>query len=71
MKEKNTLSLRDCCETLRANQISISEDKLGQALAEGKLPFGFAVEGKHRTVVIFRHAFYAWLDYNLGKEAIK
>ncbi len=69
MTEKTTMSLHDCCEAMRANLISISEDKLAQALVEGKLPFGFALEGKHRTVYIFRFAFYEWLDHNLGERA--
>lgn len=71
MIEGTTMSLHDCCEALRANLISISEEKLGQALVEGKLPFGFAVDGGRRTVVIFRYAFYAWLDEKIGKEAIR
>lgn len=66
MENKNTMSLHECCEAMRANLISISEDKLGQAMDEGKLPFVFSVKGKCRTVAIFRHAFYEWLDKNLG-----
>ncbi len=66
----NTMSLHECCEAMRANLISISESTLAQALVEGRLPFGFAVEGKRRTVVIFRYAFYQWLESNIGKKAI-
>lgn len=71
MIEETTMTVHECCEAMRANLISISEEKLGQALVEGKLPFGFAVDGGRRTVVIFRFAFYEWLDRNLGKEAIR
>ena len=71
MADKDTMTLHDCCEAMRANLISISEDKLAQALVEGKLPFGFALEGKQRTVYIFRFAFYEWLDHNLGRQAIR
>ncbi len=71
MHTSSTMSLHECCEAMRANLISISEEKLGQALEEGKLPFGFAVGGQRRTVVIFRHKFYAWLDANIGEEAIR
>ncbi len=66
----NTMTLHECCEAMRANLISISEATLAQALVERRLPFGFAVEGKHRAVVIFRHAFYQWLEINIGDEAI-
>ncbi len=71
MHTSSTLTLHECCEAMRANRISISEENLGQALEEGKLPFGFVVRGKQRVVVIFRHAFYAWLDSNLGYETIR
>ncbi len=67
----STMNLHECCEALRANLISISESKLGEAIMTGKLPFGFGVPGKKSTYVIFRHAFYAWLDNNLGEEAIR
>lgn len=71
MADKNTMTLHDCCEAMRANLISISEEKLGQALEEGKLPFGFVVRGKRRKVTIFRNAFYEWLDANIGTEAVR
>ena len=73
---KPTLTLHESAEVMRANLISISEEKLGEALVAGRLPFGFGVPGcderaKHATYVIFRHAFYKWLEENLGHEAIK
>ncbi len=71
MADKNTMTLHECCEAMRANLVSISEEHLGQALEDGKLPFGFVVRGKQRVVIIFRHAFYAWLDSNLGYETIR
>ena len=71
VQTSSTMTLHECCEALRANVISISELKLGEAIMAGKLPFGFGVPGKKSTYVIFRHAFYAWLDNNLGEEAIR
>lgn len=71
MADKTTMTLHECCEAMRANLVSISEENLGQALEEGKLPFGFAVRGNQRSVVIFRYAFYAWLDSNLGYETTR
>ena len=66
-----TMTLHDCCEAMRANLISISEPKLGEAIMAGKLPFGFGIDGTKATYVIFRHAFYDWLDTNLGQPAIR
>lgn len=68
MRTSSTLTLHECCEALRANRVSISEEYLGQALEDGKLPFGFVVRGKQRVVIIFRHAFYAWLKDQLGED---
>ncbi|OUP24422.1 hypothetical protein [Gemmiger sp. An194] len=74
MTDWPTMTLHDCCEALRANQIASSEDILGQMILEEKLPFavGTRMDGSSRaTFLIFRPAFYRWLDGMLDTDAIR
>lgn len=61
MVKAPTMTLHECCEAMRANQISISENTLAQMIKDGKLPFAVGVEMRQVTVMIFRKAFYEWL----------
>ncbi len=69
-----TMTLHDCCEAFRANQIPISEGILGQMIQEGKMPFAVGTQLEHSgrsKYIIFRPAFYRWMDEMMGKEVIR
>lgn len=69
-----TMTLHDCCEALRANQIAFSEDVLGQMILEEKLPFAVGTrmdESSRAKFLIFRPAFYRWLDSMIDGEALR
>lgn len=67
------MTIHDCCEALRANGISCSEPSMRQFILEGKVPFGVGTlsEKGNFSGVIFRAAFYRWLDDMMGREAIR
>nr|WP_276871608.1 hypothetical protein [Fournierella massiliensis] len=74
MADWPTMTLHDCCEAFRANQIPISERVLGQMIQEGKMPFaiGTQLDASERSkFLIFRPAFYRWLDGMLDADAIR
>jgi len=69
-----TMTLHDCCEALRANQVPISERILGQMIQEGKLPFAIGTQldtSERSKYLIFRPAFYRWLEEMMGAEVIR
>lgn len=67
------MTIHDCCEALRANGISCSEPSMRRFILEGKVPFGVGTlsEKGNFSGVIFRAAFYRWLDDMMGREAIR
>lgn len=67
--ERPTMSILELAEKMRANLIPVSEEKLGRMICEGKLPFAVGLEardGEKNCYLIFRHAFYEWLDAMAG-----
>lgn len=69
-----TMTLHECCEALRANQVPISENLLGQMILEEKLPFAVGTQADDSTrskYLIFRGAFYRWLDDMLARQALR
>ena len=67
--ERPTMSIIELAERMRANLIPVSEEKLGRMIVEGKLPFAVGLEaqsGGKNSYLIFRHAFYEWLDKMAG-----
>lgn len=74
MPKQFTMTLHDCCEALRANQIAFSEEVLGQMILEGKLPFAVGTrmdKSSRAKFLIFRSAFYRWLDDMIGESALR
>ena len=69
------MTLHEMTEALRANGVPATESRLREMAIAGKFPFAFGVRGDGRsgraTILIFRHAFYAWLDEMLGCESIR
>lgn len=58
-----TMSIHDCCELMRANQISVSESTLMSMIQAGQFP-GWAVpsvDTKTSAPLISRAGFVAWL----------
>lgn len=66
-----TMTLHDCAEGFRANQIPITEDLLADGIENGKFPFAVGLTGKQRKPIIFRDRFYAWLSDMLLRPAIR
>ncbi len=69
MVKNPTMTLHECCEAMRANLISVTEDKIGQGIVDGIFPFAYGIPGQENVYIIFRHKFYLWLEDNLGGEA--
>lgn len=69
------MTLHELAEAMRANGIPATEDRLRDMAIAGKFPFAFAIKGEgnrgRATILIFRHAFYAWLDEMLGCKSIR
>lgn len=71
------MTLHDMAEAMRANGIPCSEDRLRDMILAGQFRFAYGVAGygadvrNRATVLIFRHAFYQWLDDMLGAEAVR
>ena len=60
---RHTMSVHDCCELMRANQISVSESTLMAMIQAGLFP-GWAVpsvDTKTAAPLISRAGFVAWL----------
>lgn len=60
---RHTMSIHDCCELMRANQISVSESTLMAMIQAGKFP-GWSVpsvDTKTSAPLISRAGFVAWL----------
>lgn len=58
-----TMSIHDCCELMRANQISVGEPTLKAMIQAGRFP-GWAVpsvDTKTAAPLISRAGFVAWL----------
>lgn len=66
-----TMTLHECAEAFRANQISISEATLAAGIEQGVFPFAVSVSGKKRTPLIFRARFYSWLKEMTMKEVME
>ena len=69
-----TMTLHQMCEALRANCISCTENKMGEAIAAGVFPFAQATPGgpgRRRTYFIWTRDFYKWLDERMGRKAIR
>jgi len=69
------MTLHELAEALRANGVPATEDRLREMALAGKFPFAFGIRGDGRsgraTILIFRHAFYVWLDEMLGCESVR
>lgn len=63
-----TMTLHECCELMRANEIKISEAVLGQMIEEGKFPSAVGVRRREGTYIIFRSAMFRWLEEMIGTE---
>lgn len=74
MNKPPTMTLHECCEALRANQVRVSERLFGQMIQEGRLPFAVgtrADDSSRAAFIIFRAGFYSWLDEMLQQPAIR
>lgn len=69
MEKTPTMTLHECCEAMRANLISVSEEKIGQGIIDGIFPFAYGIPGRENVYIIFRYKFYQWLEENLGGKA--
>lgn len=65
-----TMTIHDCAEAFRANQIPISEDKLAAGIDNGLFPFAVPLSGSERCPIIFRQQFYSWLKTMLMQEEV-
>ena len=65
------MTLHEACEALRANGMPCSEPKLRDMAVAGKFPFAYGIGGEKATVLIFRAAFYRWLDDMLGEPSVR
>ena len=67
------MSVHDVCEALRANGISFGEEAMKNLILEGKVPFavGTKTEKGQTVTLIFRGAFYRWLDDMMGRRAVR
>lgn len=68
MNEWPTMTLHELAEALRANRIRASERKLGQMILEGRFPFAIGTDGVY---IIFRAAFYDWLENMMKTKPIR
>lgn len=72
---KATLTLHDAAEACRANQVSISEERLAELISAEKIPYCYSVEPKtekgRRSWIISAYWFYKWLDRFLGQPAVR
>ncbi len=67
----NTMTVHECCEALRANNVSVTETLLLDGLEQGKFPFGVCLRGRQRVPMIFRGKFYEWLEDMIKAEVIR
>ena len=65
-----TMTLHECAEAFRANQISIGENTLADGIAQGRFPFAVCIEGTRRNFLIFRGAFYRWLEEMMQRDEV-
>lgn len=69
------MTLHEMTEALRANGVPATESRLREMAIAGKFPFAYGVRGDgprgKATILIFRHAFYVWLDEMLGCESVR
>lgn len=73
MAEQPTMTLHECAEAFRANQVSVDEKKLGDALEAGQFPFADVLVGKtggHRSFMIWRKLFYEWLRDRMRTDEV-
>lgn len=67
----STLTMEECCEVFRANNIPMTTDTLGVLLCEGKLPFGVATKTRRVVALIFKESLYQWLEEMMHRPAIR
>ena len=70
---QDKMTVHDVCEALRANGISFGENAMTRLILDGKMPFavGTTTEKGRAVTLIFRSAFYRWLDSMLGRKAVR
>ena len=67
----NTLTLTECCEAFRVNDIPMTEMKLAALLKTGHYDWGMAIDMRHTECLIFKDAFYKWLSGQIGGECVR
>jgi len=68
------MTLHECCEALRANQVPASEDVWRQIILEQRVPFALGVQkpNSSRSIIyIYRGAFYKWLREMTQGEVVE
>lgn len=68
-----TMTLHECCEAFRANQISVTEEIMSASIEANCFP-EFArplAGGSRRNYMIFRKPFYKWLESLIEQPVIK
>ena len=66
-----TMTLHECAEAFRANQVPISESTICAGIEQGIFPFAVCIGGKTRKPMIFRAKFYAWLREMMMRDVIE
>lgn len=68
-----TMTLHECCEAFRANNIQLSEDKLADTIEHGLFSeFALCLKGgQKRSFLIFRRPFYEWLEPRISNPVIR
>lgn len=67
-----TLTITECCEVLRANNISVDNKGLAAAIEAGRIPWAIAVNapGAKLQPKIFKHRLARWLKDMTGQTPV-
>ena len=67
-----TLTITECCEVLRANNISVDNKGLAAAIEAGRIPWAVAMNapGAKPQPKIFKHLLDRWLKDMTGKTPV-
>ena len=67
-----TLTITECCEVLRANNISVDNKGLAAAIEAGRIPRAVAMNAPGAKIQpkIFKHRFARWLKDMTGQTLV-
>ena len=67
-----TLTITECCEVLRANNISVDNKGLASAIESGRIPWAVAMNAHGAKIQpkIFKHRLARWLKDMTGQTPV-